>query len=53
VRTSWRGLKASPPFAAGLYQAAIQVMLEGDFATPRVLLRNFINATLGFIAPLA
>jgi DNA-binding phage protein len=39
-----------PAFRAGLYQEAVQVMLEGDFATARVLLRDFINATIGFPA---
>jgi DNA-binding phage protein len=35
-------------FRAGLYQEAIQAMLDGDLATGRVLLRDFINATIGF-----
>jgi DNA-binding phage protein len=39
-----------PAFRTGLYQEAVQVMLEGDFATARVLLRDFINATIGFPA---
>jgi DNA-binding phage protein len=37
-----------PAFRAGLYQEAVQAMLDGDFATSRVLLRDFINATVGF-----
>ena len=37
-----------PAFRAGLYQAAVQVMLDGDFATAKILLRDFINATVGF-----
>jgi DNA-binding phage protein len=41
---------ADPAFRAGLYQEAMQAMLEGDFPTARVLLRDFINATLGFAA---
>jgi DNA-binding phage protein len=39
-----------PAFRAGLYQEAVQTMLDGDFATGRVLLRDFINATIGFPA---
>jgi DNA-binding phage protein len=39
-----------PQFRAGLYQEAVQVMLEGDFAASRVLLRDFISATIGFPA---
>jgi len=39
-----------PEFRAGLYQGAVQTMLEGDFAAGRILLRDFINATIGFTA---
>jgi DNA-binding phage protein len=39
-----------PAFRAGLYQEAVQAMLDGDFATGRLLLRDFINATVGFAA---
>jgi DNA-binding phage protein len=35
-------------FRAGLYQEAVQAMLDGDFGTAKVLLRDFINATVGF-----
>jgi DNA-binding phage protein len=37
-----------PAFRAGLYQEAVQAMLDGDLATGRLLLRDFINATTGF-----
>jgi DNA-binding phage protein len=37
-----------PEFRAGLYQEAVQAMLDGDFGTAKVLLRDFINATIGF-----
>lgn len=37
-----------PAFRAGLYQEAIVAMLDDDFATGRVLIRDFINATIGF-----
>ena len=37
-----------PAFRAGLYQEAIQAMLDGDFGTAKILLRDVINATVGF-----
>jgi hypothetical protein len=37
-------------FRAGLYQEAVQTMLDGDLATGYVLLHRFINATIGFLA---
>ena len=37
-----------PAFRAGLYQEAVQAMLDGDFGTARILLRDVINATVGF-----
>ena len=37
-----------PAFRAGLYQEALQVMLDGDLPTAKILLRDFINATIGF-----
>jgi DNA-binding phage protein len=37
-----------PAFRAGLYQEAVQAMLDGDFGTAKILLRDVINATLGF-----
>jgi DNA-binding phage protein len=37
-----------PAFRAGLYQEAMQSVLDGDFGTARILLRDFINATVGF-----
>lgn len=39
-----------PAFRAGLYREAAQALLDGEFATARVLLRDFINATVGFSA---
>ena len=38
----------SPAYRAGLYTEAVQAMLDGDFPTGRLLLRDFINATIGF-----
>jgi DNA-binding phage protein len=37
-----------PAFRAGLYQEAVQSMLDGDFGTAKILLRDVINATMGF-----
>jgi DNA-binding phage protein len=37
-----------PEFRAGLYQEAVQSMVEGDLGTAKILLRDFINATVGF-----
>jgi DNA-binding phage protein len=37
-----------PAFRAGLYQEAVQAMLDGDFGTAKILLRDVINATVGF-----
>ena len=42
--------KRDPAFRAGLYQEALQAVVEGDLPTARVLLRDFINATVGFAA---
>lgn len=37
-------------FRAGLYQEALQALLDGDFGTAKILLRDVINATKGFAA---
>jgi DNA-binding phage protein len=37
-----------PAFRAGLYQEAVQAMLDGDFGTAKILLRDVVNATVGF-----
>src|ERR1700693_1195951 len=37
-----------PEFRAGLYQEAVQAMLDGDCGTAKILLRDVINATVGF-----
>jgi DNA-binding phage protein len=37
-----------PAFRAGLYQEAVQAILDGELGTAKILLRDFINATLGF-----
>lgn len=37
-----------PAFRAGLYQAAMEEILDGNYATASILLRDFVNATIGF-----
>lgn len=37
-----------PAFRAGLLQEALQAIVEGDLPAARVLLRDAINATVGF-----
>jgi DNA-binding phage protein len=37
-----------PAFRAGLYQEAVQAMLDGDLGTAKILLRDVVNATVGF-----
>lgn len=37
-----------PAFRAGLYREAVQSLLDGDLGTTKILLRDFINATVGF-----
>ena len=40
--------QAEPKFRKALLREAIELMLSGDEKTGRVLLRNYINATVGF-----
>jgi DNA-binding phage protein len=35
-------------FRAGLYQEAMQALVDGEFGVAKILLRDFINATVGF-----
>ncbi|MCF6232383.1 MAG: transcriptional regulator [Rhodobacteraceae bacterium] len=37
-----------PEFRAGLFREAIEAMLSDDFETGKVLLRDYVNATVGF-----
>ena len=41
-------VEADPAFRQALFQEAVQTMLEGDVATAKSLLRDYINATIGF-----
>jgi DNA-binding phage protein len=42
--------ESDPAFRLALYQEAVQSVLEGDLATAKLLLRDYINATTGFAA---
>lgn len=42
--------RRDPAFAAALVEEALQTMIEGDFETARAMLRDCINATVGFEA---
>ncbi len=37
-----------PAFRAGLYQEAVQALLDGDLGSAKILLRDVINAVMGF-----
>ncbi len=39
-----------PAFRQALFQEGLQLIHSGDFATGRAILRNYINATIGFPA---
>ncbi len=41
-------VEADPAFRQALLQEAVQTMLDGDLATARSVLRDYINATIGF-----
>lgn len=43
-------LDSDPAFRAALLSDAISVLLEGDVETGKSVLRDFINATVGFEA---
>jgi len=38
-----------PAFRQALLREGIELMTSGDFDTGRAILRNYINATIGFI----
>lgn len=39
-----------PAFRQALFQEGLQLINTGDFTTGRAILRNYINATIGFTA---
>jgi DNA-binding phage protein len=41
-------VQADPAFRDALLTEAMQAMLEGDLATGKAVLRDYINATVGF-----
>lgn len=41
-------IESDPEFRAALFQEAVQTLIEGDVGTARMVLRDFINATIGF-----
>jgi DNA-binding phage protein len=43
-------IETDPEFRAALFQEAVQTLIEGDIGTARMVLRDFINATVGFPA---
>jgi len=45
-------VERDPAFKAALFREAIQCMLSGDVETGKAILRDYINATIGF-KPLA
>ena len=40
--------ECDPVFRAGLYEEAVQAALDGDLGTAKILLRDLINAVVGF-----
>ena len=42
-------VQADPAFRAALLSEAIELLLSGDVETGRALLRDYINATIGFL----
>jgi DNA-binding phage protein len=43
-------IQSDPDFRQALFQEAVQTLIEGDVGTARAVLRDFINATVGFAA---
>jgi len=41
-------VESDPAFRAALLKEAVELMLEGDVATGKAMLRDYINATMGF-----
>ena len=41
-------VQRDPEFRLALYQEALGSFLEGDLATGKVILRDYVNATIGF-----
>src|SRR5262245_42636163 len=43
-------IEVDPAFRQALFQEAVQTLIEGDADTARAVLRDYINATIGFAA---
>ncbi len=43
-------VESDPAFRQALFQEAVQTLISGDADTARAVLRDFINATIGFAA---
>ncbi len=43
-------IESDPAFRQALFQEAVQTLISGDVDTARAVLRDFINATIGFAA---
>jgi DNA-binding phage protein len=43
-------IQTDPEYRAALFKEAVQTLIEGDVGTARAVLRDFINATIGFAA---
>lgn len=41
-------IEQDPAFGHQLLASAVQCLLDGDIATGRAILRNYVNATIGF-----
>jgi DNA-binding phage protein len=41
-------IQSDPEFRQALFREAVQTLIEGDVDTARAVLRDFINATIGF-----
>jgi DNA-binding phage protein len=41
-------VRRDPKFAEALFKEAIELLLSGEFGTGKVILRDYINATVGF-----
>ena len=43
-------IESDPAFGQALFQEAVQTLIEGDVDTAKSVLRDYINATVGFEA---
>lgn len=43
-------VESDPEFRQALFQEAVQTLIEGDIDTAKSILRDYINATIGFQA---